>query len=218
MRDRSVVVLIGTVALALSSACGGGSESPSGPAVSIPGLAGTAEFTVSSGGVTTDTRWQVECTPLGPAQGVPCPISGPTAAFVVQGGAPDWARSTGPRPANWIYLSPSASITASGGALGSFDYIFRTTIDLTGFDPTTVELTADWTGDDTVVGWRVNGGTVRDGTQEDTPWRSLRRMRIPASIASFRAGANILEIRVIGNGLTDGLIVSNLSGTGVRTP
>lgn len=204
------------VALASAAACGS-PAAPTGQREAIGNLPGTGESTTSVGGQTIDGRWQVECQMLAPAEGVPCPTNLMQAA-VVEGGASDWARFAGPRTSAWIFLTRSPFINSARGAPGSYQYTFRTTIDLTGFDPTTVEVTAEWTGDDAIVGWRTNGsGNFRDGTSDETPWRTLRPLRIPAGTGAFRTGVNALEVRVLGNGFTDGLIVANLAGSGIRS-
>ncbi|MGH9838433.1 MAG: LamG-like jellyroll fold domain-containing protein [Blastocatellia bacterium] len=126
--------------------------------------------------------------------------------------------STGyPLPSPWIpnsatskWIAPQAN-QSGGGASGL--YIFRTTFDLTGLNPSTAMITGQWTTDNNGVDIRINGVS----TGFITPFEAFSQGFFPFTINSgFVAGINTLDFVVNNGGLPIGLRVE-MSGTAAST-
>lgn len=129
-------------------------------------------------------------------------------AAIVQGTRPDaWLFNT--TFSRWIGPRDNTS-GAAGLATDNGLYVYRTTIDLTGFDPSATVLLGQWATDN-------NGTTIRvndmDTDQVNTAqFASLTDFRLDSSNASFTAGINTIDFVVV-NGDADtgftGLRVQN---------
>ncbi|TWT48391.1 LamG-like jellyroll fold domain-containing protein [Botrimarina hoheduenensis] len=129
-------------------------------------------------------------------------VSAPRAQSITPNGA--WV--SGDLPAQWIGVSDNTN-----GPSGT--YVYELTVDLTGFDPSTVSINGSWASD--------NGGEIRVNngpsgvTNTATSFGSLDTFELTSG---FTAGVNRLQFRV-GNGGAGptGLLVNSLTGTGTRT-
>ena len=112
------------------------------------------------------------------------------------------------------WISPQAD--QSGGPEPPGAYVYRTTFNLTGFDPATVQVTGRMLADDQITDVQLNGKSLGITASGFTSWTSL-------NIGSgFQAGTNTLDFLVTNGGSSNnpsGLRVE-LSGTGkaVSTP
>jgi hypothetical protein len=134
---------------------------------------------------------------------------------------------TTPGRADWI------GDVASGnhGGIGNWTYfVFRQTFDLTGYDPTSANLTIRWAADDSgeifasrgswIPAFKLNGGGLVNypGSTPDNRLFTYN-LSTPQSITSgFVAGLNTIEFYVQGNGQTDGFSLEVVSFTAVPTP
>ncbi|MFN4838820.1 MAG: hypothetical protein ACK5MB_00445, partial [Phycisphaerales bacterium] len=134
---------------------------------------------------------------------------------------------TSPGRPDWIADVPSGS----HGGVGNWTYfVFRQTFDLTGYDPSTANLTIRWAADDSgeifasrgswIPAFRVNGGSfvnyIGSTPANRIPTYSLSA---PQSITSgFVPGLNTIDFFVQGNGQTDGFLLEVVSFTAVPTP
>jgi MYXO-CTERM domain-containing protein len=132
---------------------------------------------------------------------------------------------TSPGRPDWIADVPSGS-----RGLGNWTYfVFRQTFDLTGYDPSTANLTIRWAADDGGQGglggswipaFRVNGGSFVNyiGSTRENPILPYS-LSAPQSITSgFVPGLNTIDFYVQGNGQTDGFLLEVVSFTAVPTP
>jgi uncharacterized repeat protein (TIGR01451 family) len=119
------------------------------------------------------------------------------------------ALTTGyPLPGPWIpnnatskWIAPQAD--QSGGNASGL-YIFRTTFDLTGLNPSTAVITGQWTTDNNGVDILINGVS----TGFTTPFEAFSQGFFPFTINSgFVAGINTLDFVVNNGGLPIGLRV-----------
>lgn len=101
-------------------------------------------------------------------------------AYVVSSMPPSWTPN-GPG-SQWI--APAANqTTASPG-----NYVYRTTFDLNGFDPSTASITGQWAADDTGLDIKINGVSTLQSTNSTLN---------PFSINSgFISGLNTLDFLV----------------------
>lgn len=113
--------------------------------------------------------------------------------------------------------------TASGsnGGIGNYTYfVFRQTVDLTGYDPSTAVLQFRWACDDVpgAVGWTpafsLNGGAPQGA---GTCGAYTLGAVVPVS-SGFQAGSNTLDFYVEGNGQTDGFSLQTVSFTAALVP
>lgn len=134
---------------------------------------------------------------------------------------------TSPGRPDWIADVPSGS----HGGIGNWTYfVFRQTFDLTGYDPSTANLTIRWAADDSgeifalrgswIPAFRVNGGSfvnyIGSTPANRIPTYSLSA---PQSITSgFVPGLNTIEFYVQGNGQTDGFALQVVSFTAIPLP
>jgi hypothetical protein len=100
------------------------------------------------------------------------------------------------------------SVNANGSSAGSGTYDFETTFDLTGFDPSTAQITGRFAGDNHITGTLINGTSVASATSDTfVAYTSF-------SITSgFVAGLNTLEFFVTDDGAPMALRVDALAGT-----
>jgi hypothetical protein len=90
----------------------------------------------------------------------------------------------------WIGPGPDSSLTAQPG-----DYVFTTTFDLTGLDPTTVVITGRWSSDNASEIFLNNATT--GFTTPDAGFGSWWNFTLDSG---FVAGINTLEFRVVNSG------------------
>jgi hypothetical protein len=121
----------------------------------------------------------------------------------------------------WIsprFDSSGAAGLASDGGAGAGTYVYRVTLDLTGFDPATVRVFGSWATDNTGTGIRVND--VSTGLTNPGQFPSLTDFVISNS-SLFTAGINSIDFLVKNEdavaGFT-GLQVRNLRAFGVIAP
>lgn len=125
---------------------------------------------------------------------------------------------TGPWVANnggskWI--GPRANTSAAAGALGSGgDYVYRTVVDLTGFEPSSVVITGDWATDNEGRDIFINGTSTGQGNTITFPSFT------PFTISSgFAAGWNTVDFKLnnAAAGYT-GLRVDHIRAVGTALP
>jgi PEP-CTERM motif len=118
-------------------------------------------------------------------------------AYVVNNAAVA-AYSWAPNTATSAWISPDST---GNGIPGVADFIYTTTFNLTGFDPSTASLQGLFSGDDGVTVY-LNGTLVADYhyTGSNAPWRDLPSFSITTG---FIAGINTLQF-----------VVPNSSGPG----
>jgi hypothetical protein len=100
------------------------------------------------------------------------------------------------------------SVNVNGSSAGSGTYDFETTFDLTGFDPTTAQITGRFAGDNHIVGTLINGTSVPAATSDT--FTSYTNFSITSG---FVAGLNTLEFFVTDDGAPMALRVDSLAGT-----
>lgn len=195
-------------ALFLMVSCGSNPTGPQG-STSIPGLSPTGSGRVGE----ADARWQYECS-VTPGFAAPaCPVAGATPAIVVADGFFEWIHPNGASVPDWIGVNADATIPgARGDDRPIYTYTYRLAFSLAGFRPETAVIMLEWACDNSFGGWRVNGGSFRDARPEGTQWRTTKPLTITSANAAFVDGNNVLEFRVFGDGLTDGLLVTKLVG------
>lgn len=116
------------------------------------------------------------------------------AYFVTSPPSPPWATNV-PGDHQWISFDFDAT-----GAAGS-PYTFRTTFDLTGYDPASASLAFRCAVDNSTVAVRLNGAV----TGASCPIWSLSGAQ--SINTGFLAGINTWEFVVTGDNVTDGLVV-----------
>ena len=127
-------------------------------------------------------------------------------AFLVTSN-PGWQNFTGPQAARWISFDSDA--TGPGGS----PYTFRTTFDLTGYDPASASLGFRCMVDNTFLGWRLNGGGLTGGGNGSFGSTGVCGPHtsgfggVQTVNAGFAAGLNTLEFVTSGDATTDALIV-----------
>lgn len=196
-----------------TAACSGSSStSPSGSASAIPGLVATG-VNVTSG---LDTVWEVECTAIN-ASTPACPSAGFQRAPRINSTGFGWAAP--PTNGSWIGPSATASLPAGQSDNGErYSYVYRMQFDLTGYDPSTARITLEWAADNYFRGYRFNAGSFVGGSSSsaDQQWATYKTLTLQAPTDNFVAGRNLLEFLVLGDGVTDGFIIRNFSGTAVK--
>jgi ferric-dicitrate binding protein FerR (iron transport regulator) len=117
--------------------------------------------------------------------------------------APDDERS------KWLSTSPKLPLLSAGR------YVFSTTFDLTGFDPTTAKLHLAFAADDEVVEVRLNGQVIPVDAVGTTNWYSVMH---PIELdAGFVSAVNKLDV-VVYNVSNEMGLKAELYGTAVRNP
>jgi hypothetical protein len=97
-------------------------------------------------------------------------------------------------------------------SLGS-DYTYRLSVDLTGFDPSTIVITGGWATDNLGVQIRVNGQDT--GLSNSAQFGSLTAFTLDSSNATFVPGINTIDFVVNNSSLGyTALRVDNLRGLG----
>jgi hypothetical protein len=165
----------------------------------------------------TGTYWQVQCRQVaGDVENVNCGPGGMSwqDAAVVTVSPAGWT-TTHPDGAYYISLLASASVGGVSGENPRYEYRFRTTFDLTGYNPGTasLNLTSLWF-DNYWVGWSLNGSPVNALGISPTPappnganWATPFTLAITDG-SLFQSGTNTLELVITGNGQTDGLLAA----------
>jgi hypothetical protein len=164
----------------------------------------------------TGTAWQVECRQVaGEVENANCGYAGTgwQAAKIVTVKPTGW--TTPPEGLFYISLLASASVGGVSGENPRYEYRFRTTFDLTGYDPGTAALylTTLWF-DNYWVGWSLNGSTLNAAgiTPDPKPpnggnWTTAFQLAITDGTL-FIPGMNTLDLVITGNGQTDGLLAA----------
>jgi hypothetical protein len=164
----------------------------------------------------TGTAWQVQCRQLAGPANPNCGSAGTgwQTAKIVTVTPAGWT-ATHPDGAFYISLLASASVGEVSGEDPRYEYRFRTTFDLTGYDPGTASLvlTSLWF-DNYWVGWSLNGSTPSAAGISPPPadpngsnWTTPFQLNIAAG-APFKSGMNTLDLVITGNGQTDGLLAA----------
>ena len=113
------------------------------------------------------------------------------------------------------WIGPRMETSGAAGAVGTGgDYVYRTVVDLTGFDPSSVVISGTWATDNEGMSIAVNG--VATGLGNTAQFPSFT----PFSISSgFRAGWNTIDFTInnAAVGYT-GLRVDNIRGIGNALP
>ncbi len=113
------------------------------------------------------------------------------------------------------WIGPRLETSAAAGAADAGgDYVYRLTIDLTGFDPATAFVTGEWSSDNNGLDILING--VSTGQANPDQFGVYAPFRIDAG---FVTGLNTIDFRVnnASVGYT-GLYVRNLRGIAVSLP
>jgi hypothetical protein len=163
----------------------------------------------------TGTAWQVQCRQLaGEVENANCGYAGTgwQAAKIVTVKPTGW--TTPPDGLFYISLLASASVGGVSGENPRYEYRFRTTFDLTGYDPGTASLylTTLWF-DNYWVGWSLNGSTL--SAAGITPAAAAERWELDDGVPAcdhgrhaVHSGMNTLDLVITGNGQTDGLLAA----------
>jgi hypothetical protein len=221
VRERLAFALFGVVAavglfiLALPVAVAPRASAPAAPTKaparpiarqSIPSLFSTgltpAHKPLADGQI--DPHWTLEATPVG-AKRLP--------TFVTATGFPVAGPWTPNRPAGrWI--SPQAQ-EAIGDPPGK--YVYRTTFDLSKFDPATARLTLQIAVDNGLEELRLNDAKLGFAIAEPNGFQTLSSFEVRHG---FRAGVNVLELATLnsGNSISPSGVQVLLSGTAVPLP
>ncbi len=95
-----------------------------------------------------------------------------TATFVAEGAPVAELASTGAPQTGWplngtwatdpnaSWIAPQANVVAIAGTGADTQYLYTTTFDLAGLDPTTAQLSGYWTADNYIAQVQLNGQTV----------------------------------------------------------
>jgi hypothetical protein len=200
------------VVVACAAGCSGSSTEPSdGSGSGISGLSNTGASLSGN----TDTAWEVECAPLDVTTPA-CPVSGFQRAQRVLAPFLEWVAP--PSGTSWIGVNDRATVPAGlNDNRQRYRYTFRTQFDLSDFDPSTVRMTLGWAADNYFGGYRLNTtGSFVGALPDNRQWFDFKALTLAAPAVTFTAGRNVLEIRVLGDGQSDGLIVRSFSGSGTR--
>jgi hypothetical protein len=174
----------------------------------------------------TGTAWQVQCRQLGGDNNPNCGYAGTgwRTAEIVTVTPAGWTTSH-PDGAFYISLLASASVGGVSGENPRYEYRFRTTFDLAGYDPGTAALylTSLWF-DNYWVGWSLNGSALSAAGISPTPadpnganWKTAFQLAITDGTL-FNSGMNQLELVITGNGQTDGLLAAGHVEASVPEP
>ncbi|MEO7455752.1 MAG: PEP-CTERM sorting domain-containing protein [Gemmatimonadaceae bacterium] len=123
-------------------------------------------------------------------------------ALQVQGPPGSW------QPGTALYSWISATLSGSGGG---GDYLFRTFIDLTGYDPNTTSMTFNCALDNNAGSggpYSLNGGASSGNCGVPFSFGPLQTIN-----TGWVSGVNELRFHVTGDNTTDGLLVGNTSIT-----
>jgi len=78
-------------------------------------------------------------------------------------------------------------------------FVFRTTVDLTEFDPATATITASIAADDYVSDILINGVSTKLSTSPDNPDFCFKRTEVKLPASMWRQGVNQVDILVVNN-------------------
>ncbi len=119
--------------------------------------------------------------------------------------------------ARWI--GPVTDVVNMPSATTTGDYVYKTTFDLTGFDPTTAVITGQWTADDVAPLMTINSVSTGYTISGSSASATLNNFTISSG---FIAGLNTLQFTVSNVTITGGLNPSGLlvimSGTATAVP
>lgn len=113
------------------------------------------------------------------------------------------------------WIGPRTETSAAAGVEGSGgDYVYRTVVDLTGFDPATVVIAGDWSTDNAGIDILINGLSTGQANTAQFPAFT------PFSITSgFLAGLNTIDFKVNNSAIGfTGLRVDRLRALGDALP
>ncbi|RYD36790.1 MAG: hypothetical protein EOP86_05045, partial [Verrucomicrobiaceae bacterium] len=193
-----------------------GASAPSAPAVLrilslVPGFGSTglaADGTQLEDGA-EDTRYVLSVNPDGAAD-APAVVH-TTTVFPISDNTWLGVSDT----SKWI-SSRVDSVQAPAG-----DYVYKTTLNLTGYEPASTVITGSWTSDNVGKAIRVNGAAT--GLSNTGDFKNLTSFRIDDSNANFVSGVNTIEFVVENttSGYTalrvDGLRALAVGGTATGT-
>ena len=176
-------------------------------------FAGTGMASNVAGGL--DSRWQVSCRALNASQlgGGPCGstiASAFTQASVITAMPGGWAAvPLGANGLRYIGAMATGSVGNSNGENAAYEYTFRTTF--TGAAGAQLELNP-LRIDNYWVGYSLNGGALQTGgfvgpnplAANGNNWTTPFSLIINTGLV---AGLNTLDIKVTGNGQTDGILL-----------
>lgn len=179
-------------------------------------FAGTGIASNVSGGL--DSRWEVSCRALNASQLGSAPCGSTTAspftqAAVITATPFGWAAvPLGPNGLRYIGALSSGSVGNSVGETAAYEYTFRTTFSIDAGDLPGAQLELNPLRIDNYwVGYVLNGGALQTGGVTPTPlppdggnWTTPFSLIINAGLV---AGVNTLELKLTGNGQTDGLLL-----------
>jgi hypothetical protein len=113
------------------------------------------------------------------------------------------------------WIGPRFDTTGAAGATGAGgDYVYRTIVDLTGFDPATVTITGGWATDNEGLDILVNGQST--GLRNTTQSGALTPFTLNSG---FLAGLNVIEFKLNNSAVGyTGLRVDQLRGLGDALP
>lgn len=118
-----------------------------------------------------------------------------------------------PSPTFWAANDPTRSqwLSTAGGLPGAWPgaWVFRTTIDLTGFDPATAVVQADLMVDDAVTDVRINGVSTKLSVPMQTDrqnWRQFHRL----NLQGFKEGVNTIDLVTLNGDPSPGLSTSKM--------
>lgn len=157
--------------------------------------------------------WQVSCTVLAADSPPTGPCDGTFHdALRVTSPAGDWESTpTGPG-SDAYYISPVATASlwsASPNENPHYQYTFRTTFDQLNSGSGNISLSGFWL-DNYWVGWSLNGSTFSSlGITPDPFDPNGKNWTTPFQLAisgAFVSGTNSFDLRITGNGRTDGIL------------
>lgn len=161
---------------------------------------------------------------------------GPSTSTFVAGGASSVESGTQAVPTGWPFtpgawaidalaqwIGPTTDVVGIQGTVVDTFYTYQTTFDLSGFDPSTVQLTGHWTADNYLTMVSLNGAPVYSAVGCGSPGNFAFSSLTPFTISSgFQPGLNTLTFNVTNSTCFNmpprtnptGLLV-DISGTGV---
>jgi hypothetical protein len=101
----------------------------------------------------------------------------------------------------WIAPSANQQYPGASPCDASGTYVYRTTFDLTGFDPTTLKISGMWAADNSGTDVRLNGASLGITASGYAPLTSF------TIDGGFVAGMNTLEFEILDIGCHNGLRV-----------
>lgn len=131
-------------------------------------------------------------------------------------GGPMASTVLSPIPGNYVIPNDATSqwIRPNAGFVGVGNYVYRTTFDLTGLDPSTAVISGRWSTDNNGADILINGqstGNTTDFVQFNIGWKSF------TINGGFQPGINTLDFVVFDSGVITALRVE-LSGVAAVVP